>query len=827
MSKKKENSADIYNPFEKEKYWQEFWEEEEIFAFDPDSEKPLYTIDTPPPTISGALHLGHVYSYTQAEVIARFRRMAGFNVRYPFGLDNNGLPTERLVEKEENIKGSEMELKQFVNTCLKTTEKYSKEYVNLFKSLGFSSDWRLEYSTISPEVQKLSQSVFKELYEKGLIYKSDAPMMYCTECHTSFAQAEKDDEEKETTYYDLAFKYGKNQEIVISTTRPEYLPACQAVFVHPNDERYTKLVGKKVQTPLGKKVTVLEDEKVDMKKGSGAVMCCTYGDEVDVYWKKIHDLDEMDILDKEGVLKNLSDIVPEMEGKDIHEGRKIIVEKLKDGGFVKGEEKTKHAVGVHERCGTPIEFITTSQWFVKMLDMKEELLEAGENIEWYPKYMKKRYREWVANLKWDWCISRERFFGIPIPVFHCNECDEILIPEKDSLPIDPKVEQKEYKCPNCKKGELFPERSVLDTWFTSSLTPDINSKHPLNGKLKGKMLPMSMRPHAHDIIRTWTTYTILMSLYRRKEIPWKELMISGHILFKKGQKISKKSGGGKMRPEELIKEKSSDPIRYTMFGATLGRDGYFEEKELAKGKKLVTKIYNAGKFTLNKLEDYVPKNEKNFEKLEAFDKWILHRSQETAKKMSEAFNHYEYAKARQIFEYFFWTEFCDNYLEIVKGRLDSESKEKESAQLTLYKTFLNILKLISPFMPHIAEEMYHSEVKESSDFFKPLISEGKKGYFFKNEGEKSIHKTQWVDEEINIDESIDEDVNLALFVIAEVRKFKTENQMKLNAEIEEVSIYASEKEHEKLEPFLKDLLFVTKVQKFKKEDGELKLSFGN
>ncbi len=818
-NKKEEN----YNPFKREIYWQKFWEKEGIFEFDPKDTGPLYTIDTPPPTISGALHLGHVYSYTQAEVIARFKRMSGYNVRYPFGLDNNGLPTERLVEKEENIKGQEMDLKKFVKTCLKTTEKYSKEYRELFKSLGFSTDWRLEYSTISPEVQKLSQTVFKELYERNLIYKAEAPMMYCTECHTSFAQAERDDEEKEAIFFDLAFKYGKNQELIISTTRPEYLPACQAVFVHPKDKRFKDLVGKKVQTPLGQKVTVLEDDKVDMKKGSGAVMCCTYGDEADVYWKKVHNLNETNILNKEGVFENLKDIVPEMDGQKLKQARKAIVEKLREGDFIRGEEKTKHTVGVHERCGTPIEFISTSQWFVKMLDMKEDLLEAGEKINWYPSYMKKRYREWITNLKWDWCISRERFFGIPIPAFHCNECNQIIIPQEDSLPIDPKTEQKQYDCPSCKKGELTPERSVLDTWFTSSLSPDINNQHPLNEHLKDKMFPMSMRPHAHDIIRTWTAYTILMSLYRRNEIPWKDLMISGHLLFKKGVKISKKSGGSDKNPQELIALKSSDPIRYTMFGATLGRDGYFEEKELSKGKKLVTKIYNAGKLVLNGLENYNPKEKIKEGDMQEFDKWILQRSSETAREMEENFNKYEYAKARQTFEYFFWTEFCDNYLEIIKGRLniDSEEKEilkqKESAQFTLYHSYLNVLKLMAPFMPHITEEMYHAELDQENTqkaFFKPLKSKSKNGYFYKNEGEASIHKTKWPSKsKIKTDPELDKGANLALSFISKTRKYKTENKLKLNSEIERLKIKCSKEKQKTLEPFLEDIQFVTKTKK--------------
>ncbi len=817
-----------YNPLEKEKYWQDFWEKEGIYKFNPEQSGPLFDIDTPPPTISGALHLGHIFSYVQAEVIARFKRMEGANVRYPIGYDNNGLPTERLVEKEIGKRGQDVKLEEFVKLCLDTTDRYKKLYENLFKSAGFSMDWKLEYSTISSDVQKLSQSVFKELYEKGLIYKKNTPALYCIECHTAFAQAEKEDKEKEGVFYDLAFKLENGEDLIIATTRPELLSACVAVFVNPKDTRYTHLIGKKITTPLGKEVAIMPDDKVEIEKGSGAVMCCTYGDETDIYWAKTYGLPEIIILDKDGKMQNIDEL-PEMNGKTIDAARKIIIEKLKEGGFVKKEEKIMHSVGIHERCGTPIEFLPTTQWFIKMLDTKENLLEAGNKINWHPSYMKKRYEEWVSGLKWDWCISRERFYGIPIPVFNCSNCENIVILDENDFPIDPKIKKIDSNCENCKTGKLIAEKSVLDTWFTSSLTPDINSNNQLNKSLKGKLYPMSMRPQAHDIIRTWAVYSILMGLYRHNEVPWKDLMISGHILLRKGEKISKKTGGGKLSPEELIETKSADAIRYSMCGAVLGRDAYFDEKEVEKGKKLVTKIYNAGKLVLGKLQDFDTKIELQEKNLEAFDKWILQRSLKTAEGMSKAFRNYEFSQARRLFEDFFWPDFCDNYLEIAKGRLSINSDDKEksaeklSAQYAAYQSFLNILKMASPFIPHITEEMYHADIIKNSDgenIHESIESKNGQGYFYRNEKTGSIHNMKWPTGNKLLEDELAEGAKLALLLISESRKIKTIKKIRFGASISLLEIKCPNDKQNILKPFLKDISYVMRANQIVVNDSD-------
>lgn len=820
----KQKIKETYNAQEKESYWQKFWEDEKINKFDPDSPKKLFTIDTPPPTISGSLHLGHIYSYTHAEVIARYRRLAGFNVRYPIGMDNNGLPTERLVEKERNIQGHNMPLADFVNICLEVTEIYKKKYEDLWKSLGLSVDWDLEYASISSEAQKLAQTVFKELFEKGAIYQKEATALYCHSCHTSVAQAEVEDKEMDSVFYDLAFKRHNGDELIISTTRPELLPACVAVFVHPDDKRYTELVGEIITTPFGLGIKILTDDKVSMEKGTGAVMCCTYGDETDVYWARKHNLPEKIIITQHGKITNLEEL-PEVSSKSIVEARKIIVAQLRELGAIRKEQPIKHDVGVHERCSTPIELLPTKQWFVKLLDKKEELLKAGEKIQWHPSHMIKRYEAWVTGLKWDWCISRERFFGVPIPAYVCDSCGHVHIPDKDAFPMDPKIQTDLLPCPECEKGMLIPEKGVLDTWFTSALTPDLNNDFPANGKLTGKMYPMNMRPQAHDIIRTWAVYTILMGLYRHGDVPWRELMISGHILLRKGEKISKKTGGGKLKPEDLIKTYSADTIRYTMCGALLGRDAFYDEQEMKKGKRLITKLYNAGKLIISNLQDFSSGNLKNKAELEIIDRWIIARSQATAKNMAREFERYEYSRARQLFEDFFWKDLCDNYLEIVKGRLRDVDVtlgvKRTSAQYALYHTYMNTLKMISPLLPHIAEEMYHAGLSQEGT----IISKINAGFFATREGQKSIHLTSWPTDTGTaiLSESEAQGVELMLATITEVRKYKTAKQMTMGSPLPSI-ILAGEKEKEILiAPFLNDLISVTRAEKISFQDESSKI----
>lgn len=803
-----------YNHHSQEPYWQRWWKKEGIFRFNPDNPRPLFTIDTPPPTISGRLHLGHAFSYSQAEVAAAYLRMAGFNVRYPFGLDNNGLPTERLGEKEKRVDPFRSGVSEFNRVCLDVVSRSTPEYKEFFERLGFRWDLNLEYSTISPEVQRLSQEVFLKLYKDGLIYRKDSPVLYCPECKTSVAQAEVEDKEQPGIFYDLIFRKPDGGELIIATTRPELLPACVAVFVHPDDERYKNIIGSKIETPLGEKVKVLSDDKVSPEKGTGIVMCCTYGDTTDVYWTKTHGLPEKIILDKEGRFIDRAVIPEEMRGKTIKEGRKMLTELLKEKGLIKVQKPITHEVGVHERCGTPIEIISTPQWFVKILEMKPQLLAAADKINWYPPYMKKRYLEWVNGLTWDWCISRGRFFGIPIPVFYCQDCQEIILPKPEELPIDPRLDQKRRSCPHCKSVAVQPEEAVLDTWFTSALTPEINNNHHLNGPLTGKMYPMSMRPHGHDIIRSWTTYSILMGLLLHDQVPWKDLMISGHILAKKGEKISKKTGGGSYDPVELAEKYSADALRYVLFGGALGKDVYFDEEELRKGKRLVIKIYNAGRFALSNLQDFNPRQEIDPSSFGAIDRWILFRTQEAAAKMGREFERYEFGKARQIFEDFFWKDFCDNYLEIIKGRIyGKDEKPRRSGQYALYLTYLSVLKMIAPLLPHISEEMYHCYYEQSLQGLR-LNSNRNKGYFFRHERIPSIHLSLWPSISFSfpqVDNEIKSGVGITLSLIEKIRKANTEIKRDKKPQFTRILVLCDSSKQYLLSPFLGDIGNFAKV----------------
>lgn len=788
----KENNF-TYNAFRSEPKWQKFWEKERIYQFNKKSKAPIYSIDTPPPTISGKIHIGHIFSYTQAEVIARYKRMQGYNVFYPFGFDDNGLPTERLVEKELNIKSSQIERKKFIVQCMKIIKKYHKEFRGLWKSVGLSVDWRTEYSTISPPVQKLSQKSFIELFRKGYIERKSSPALWCSECQTSIAQAEVEDKIFDAVFYNIKFYLENGKKVIIATTRPELLPACVAVFVNPQDKRYKNLIGKKIITPFGDKVAVLTDEKVDPTKGTGMVMCCTYGDETDMYWVKKYKLPEKIILSSDGKIDNLN----------IKEAREKIVQKLKNQGHFFSLQKIKHSAGVHERCSTPIEILPLQQWFVKILSNKDKFIEIANKINWYPNYMKKRYIQWVENLKWDWCISRQRFLGIPVPVWYSKKTNEIILPDENQLPVDPKIDlPKGYT-----KKDIIPDYEVLDTWFTSALTPKINDMWRKNQKIKTALLPMNLRPQAHDIIRTWTFYTIVKSDYHNHDIPWKDIMISGHVLAPKGQKISKSRGGAKMDPENLIAQFSTDAIRYWACGTSLGKNIFFDEKEILVGKKIVTKLWNASKFAISNLKDYNPK--KNFNEIDLVwtDKWILLRLKDTIAKMTNYLNKYEFGLARKEFEKFFWQDFCDNYLEIIKSRVYEPSKyingekKRKSAQYTLYKTVFNILKLIAPYLPHITEEIYQN-------------------YFIKFEKIKSIHLTKYPNPFLFSRikrEVVLEGMNLFLQIIQEMRKFRSKAEVGLR-QIKKINILGPEKQIKLLSNFHDDILGIVKTNEinFKK-----------
>lgn len=478
-----------YDGLAMEKKMQEYWADNRIYNYVPDKSRPLYSIDTPPPTVNGSLHIGHIFSYTQAEMIARFHRMLGYNVFYPFGFDDNGLPSERLIEKETGVKARDISRSEFRKKCIKITQKYEKEFIALWKSMGLSCDWNLQYSTVSSNTQRLSQKSFLELVHAGHAYIKESPVLWCTKCQTSIAQAELDSKDIDSLFHYIPFSI-EGRVLEIATTRPELLYGVVCVFVNPDDERYSALVGKKVKVPLYDfEVPLLTDEKVAIDKGTGAVMCATFGDATDVEWVEQNSLPYKKVILPDGTIA--SD-VPFIAGLKVKAARKEIVRLLGEKGLLIKSEQLTHIVSVHERCGTEVEIIPSRQWYIDVLSKKDELLRAGDKIKWHPAQMKNRYINWVENLKWDWCISRQRYFGIPIPVWYCKECGKPVFAEFEQLPINPMETEYVGVC-ECGCHEFLPDKAVFDTWATSSISPILNLDRASEFDIDKEFMPMSMR----------------------------------------------------------------------------------------------------------------------------------------------------------------------------------------------------------------------------------------------------------------------------------------------------------------------------------------------
>ncbi|MCL6500574.1 MAG: valine--tRNA ligase [Candidatus Pacearchaeota archaeon] len=774
-----------------EKRWQNYWEKEQIYRFDP-KEKIAFSIDTPPPTVSGKMHLGHAFSYAQQDFIARFRRMYHGNIFYPFGTDDNGLPTERLVEKLNGVKSKNMSRSEFIGLCLKTLEKIRRDFIQDWKRLGISCDYDLYYSTIDKHCQRISQKSFIELYKKGLIYTAEFPTIFCVECQTPVAQAELEDKQEQTLFTTIAFQIKNSKEkINIATTRPEFLASCLAIFVNPSDERYKKFIGKKVIVPIfGQEVEIMEDSSADMAKGTGAMMVCSYGDKYDVEAIKRKKLKPKIIFNYNGTMNERAG---KFKGRTIKEAREAVLGELAGEKLIVKQEKIMHVVNVHDKCGTPIEFLPTRQWFVKILDKKKEFIEQGRKIKWYPDFMKKRYENWINGLEWDWSISRERHFGVPIPAWYCKKCKQVILAEEKQLPVDPIKEKPKRKC-KCGSSEFEPERNVLDTWATSSLTPEIALL--LINKEPSKFLPMTLRPQAHDIIRTWAFYTIVKALYHYNKIPWQEIMISGFVTLG-GEKMAK-SKGNVIEPQDIMEKKGIDALRFWAASSKLGEDLEYQEKDLLTGQKTIIKLWNAAKFVSIHL-----KKIKKPKKIEAFDLWLLSKLNRLIREYTEAMENYEYSKAKSSIEQFFWRVFCDNYLEIIKKRIyQGNTQEKNSAQYSLYNAFLTLLKLFAPIMPYITEEIYQK-------------------YFKQYEKVKSIHIAKWPGAESDfIDDKIEEKGDRAIKIINEVRQSKSKAQKSLKTEI----ILTIEKEKiQELEGFIEDLKAVTVAREIKEGKFGIKL----
>lgn len=735
-----------YDQTATEKKWQQAWLDQKTYAWDAaESRENSYVIDTPPPTVSGTLHMGHVFSYTQADFIARFQRMNGKNVFYPMGFDDNGLPTERLVEKSKKIRAVDMSREKFIEECLSVSEEARVEFRNLFQSIALSVDWAQEYHTISDDSRRLSQLSFLDLVSKGHVYRKLQPMLWDPVDQTAIAQAEVEDKELPSHFCDIAFKDEAGNDLIIGTTRPELIPACVALFYHPDDKRYQHLKGKTASVPLsGYSVPIMADDAVEMEKGTGLMMCCTFGDEKDIEkWRK-HDLPTRTIINKFGKIELAlalpegrfeanfaypAELVEAINSKKVsnadvkHPGaRQIILGLLEAAGFLKDKKAITHAVKCAERSGAPLELIPTAQWFVAVTDKKEALKKKATQSVWNPEWMRIRMEQWIDGLNWDWCISRQRYFGVPFPVWYSKRAGEegkAIYATADQLPVNPIVDlPKGYT-----KDEVTPDLDVMDTWATSSISPQLSARgiHAADAGDKdrfAKLYPADLRPQAHEIIRTWAFYTLVKSYLHSASIPWENLMISGWCLAEDKSKMSK-SKGNVVTPTALIEERGTDAVRYWAGTSRLGTDTAFSPDLLKIGKKLVGKLWNATQFAaihLNKLEAAPTTAKADMESgaiSATIDRWILSRLAETIAKATEAFTRYEYADALDATNSFFWADFCDNYLELIKKRVYNEdgsftAAEQQSAVRALYYCLDGILKLYAPFTPHVTEELFSS-----------------------------------------------------------------------------------------------------------------------
>lgn len=786
-----------YDHKKNEAAMQQLWHDQKTYKTVPD--KPLYSIDTPPPTVSGALHIGHIFSYTQTDIFARYKRMNEFSVFYPFGFDDNGLATERFVEKKCDVSAHSMKRSEFIELCLKETHDTEQQFKKLWQQMGLSVDWSACYSTIAPSTRKISQQSFIELYKKGFIYKNE-PALYCTTCRTTVAQAELDDLEKPGLFNTIAFKLDDGIQLLIGTTRPELLPSCVALFYNPNDPRYQQLQGKQAIVPLfNYTVPILADEQVVIEKGTGLVMCCTFGDKTDIAWIKKFNLPYKPSIGRDGRWNENTGF---LVGLKVQQAREAVLAELAKQGLLLEQKQIMHSVNVHERCKKEIEYLSLNQWFLKILPYKKEFLALADQLEWFPTFMKSRYTNWVEALSWDWCLSRQRFYGIPFPAWHCNN-GHVIIAKPEMLPVDPQETAYHGTCPECGTAIIEPDTDIMDTWNTSSLTPQIcfslfnPSADPFHGAPVHEFIPMSMRPQAHDIIRTWAFYTIVKSWMHYGTFPWKSIVISGHVLSDAKEKLSKSKENTRIAPETLLQNYSADVIRYWTASGRLGQDVAFSETQLKIGQRLVTKLWNAFRFIQEHMPATVTTQPDN---LGALNEWLLHQSSSCYAQYKKHFEHAEFSLALDAIEQFFWHDFCDNYLELIKEQLFKPELYSDSnvhaTRWTLYTVGFQILQVYAPYLPHITELLYQELYRNSQKT-------------------SSLHITTF-DQRYFVFEHSTTTIQHLITLITHVRSLKTEHQLSLKTPLETLDIYRTNqkvvKELEQLNQIIKGVTHALTVR---------------
>ena len=747
-----------YDPVPTERKWQERWKEWSLYRFDFDSDRPVYSVDNPPRFTSGSLHLGHATGYSLIDFAARYRRLRGYNVFFPLCFDVNGTPTEVMVEKKYGINKLSVDRQEYIRMCSEYAEGFIEEMTRQFEIIGESMDPSIYYQTDAPYYRRITQISFIRMLKRGLVYKGTYPVNWCPRCMTALADAEVEYRDNVTELNFIKFPIkGTDEHVVIATTRPELICTCQVVAVHPEDGGRKHLVGRTLLTPVyGKEVKIIADPKVDPSFGSGAVMICTIGDKDDLEWVMKYNLPLEKGIDERG---RMTEIAGKYEGMSVREARNAIIEDIEINGQLMRKEDLRQNVSICWRCHEPIEYLQVPQWFMKILDFKDEVLERADEIQWFPEFMKVRLQDWVRSLEWDWVISRQRYFATPIPIWECEDCGEVVPAREEDCNIDPTVDDPPVKsCPRC-GGVLRGCEDVFDTWMDSSISPLYNTFWERDDDRFEKLYPMSLRPQSHDIIRTWAFYTILREHLILGTRPWDHIMIHGFIMAPDGTPMHS-SLGNVIDPIPILEEYGADALRYYASTCSLGEDNAFREKDVKHGKKLLTKLWNIGKFIGNVLDGRPER--KN---LRLPDIWILSRYSHMVNAVTEHYENYNFDKALRELENFAWHELADHYIEMVKYRTHSDD---EGARYALYTAFLGIIKMISPVLPHVTEEIYQT-------------------YFREMDGAKSVHVSEWPSPDL-IDEGGEMRGDFLKEVISGIRNWKSDHGVPLNQEMELVEL---------------------------------------